>query len=63
MRHLAACYKVIDVTLFLESLEPFEIENRDTAIADAHEPCLCQFLQRAIDSLSGKTHQVRKLLL
>ena len=30
-------YKVDDVTLFLESLEPFEIENRDAAIADAHE--------------------------
>src|SRR4051812_32734946 len=56
-------YKVGDVTLFLESLEPFEIENRDAAIADAHEAGRFQAPQRLVHALAWKADEIGELFL
>src|SRR3954454_16004686 len=63
MRHLAARYKLIDVALFLESLEPLEIENRDAAIADAHEAGRCQPPQRLVHALAWKADEIGEFFL
>jgi hypothetical protein len=63
MRHLGPLPLRPDVTLFFESLESFEIENRDASIAHAYKASRFQVPQRLVHALPWKPNEIREFFL